>query len=194
MENKIRITSLFTFIFVTSVSFAQYKYDIGLKASTYDLERYQLEQRFHFDSPWSITVTLLTGTKFASAISRTPTYSDSLFDDNYEGHDTQNSGIKMGVQRKLGLFATDVFYTGASLGFGVQNSVPRILVPPIRTRARAKIFLETRKSRKLVRQSNFTSPPRSILSLPYHLEWTFPFRNDFRSMQNSDSQECFHAH
>ena len=121
MKNKIRITSLFTFIFVSSVSFAQYKYDIGLKASTYDLERFQLEQRFHFDSPWSITVTLLTGTKFASAISKTPTYSDSLFDDNYEGHDTQNRGIKMGVQRKLGLFATDVFYTGASLGFGVQK-------------------------------------------------------------------------
>ncbi len=121
MNWKTKNFILFSFIFVSSVSFAQYKYDIGVRTSTYDLERFQLEQRFHFDSPWSITVTLLTGSKFASAISKTPTYSDSLFDDNYEGHDTQNGGIKMGVQRKLGLFATDVFYTGASLGFGVQK-------------------------------------------------------------------------
>lgn len=121
MNWKTKNFILFTFIFVTSVSFAQYRYDIGVRTSTYDLERFQLEQRFHFDSPWSLVVTMTTGGKSDGTYTQTLTYSDSLFDVNFNNSQIRNNGIKMGVQRKLGFFATDVFYTGASLGFGLQK-------------------------------------------------------------------------
>jgi hypothetical protein len=110
-----------SFIFVTSVSFAQYKYDVGLKTSTYDRERFQLEQRFHFNSPWSLVVTMTTGSQSDGAYSQSLTYNDSLFDVNFNNSQIRNGGLKIGVQRKLGFFATDVFYAGASLGFGLQK-------------------------------------------------------------------------
>ncbi len=113
--------TLLSFIFVTSVSFAQYKYDIGLKTSTNDFERLQLEQRFHFDSPWSLVVTMTTGAQSDGTHSQTLTYNDSLFDVNLYNSQIRNGGLKIGVQRKLGFFATDVFYAGASLGFGLQK-------------------------------------------------------------------------
>ena len=121
MNLKTKSVVLFSFIFVSSVSFAQYKYDIGLKASTYDLERFQLEQRYHFDSPWSLVLAVTSGSRWTSTYTEMPIYNDSLFDIaegcNYLGY----HGLKIGVQRKLDLFATKVFYTGASLGVGLRK-------------------------------------------------------------------------
>ena len=121
MNWKTKSFILFSFIFVTSVSFAQYKYDIGVRTSSYDMERFQLEQRFHFDSPWSLVATLLTGSASDGSFSQTPTYGDSLFDVNTNIYNASNFGLKIGVQRKLGFFATDVFYARASIGIGMEK-------------------------------------------------------------------------
>lgn len=121
MKSKISILSFFAFIFVTTSSFAQYKYDIGLKASTYDMERFQLEGRFHLDNPYSITATLVSGSRWNSYQSQSPFYSDSLFDITQSSFEVRNMGIKLGVQRKLGFLATNVFYAGATIGFGYEQ-------------------------------------------------------------------------
>ncbi len=124
---KINIKS-FTFlliIFVSSSSFAQYKYDIGLRASSYSMERFQLEQRFHLKSPYSVVVALVTGWRQTGSSSQTPIYSDSLFTVSNYNYNTQNNALKVGVQRKLGVLATDVFYAGATLGMGYERGQTR---------------------------------------------------------------------
>ena len=118
---NIKRISLFIFIFASSGSFAQYKYDIGLRASSYDMERFQLEQRFHLDSPYSIVVTLSTGGKGYGSYSQTPIYNDSLVTISNSNYNIQNNALKVGVQRKLGFLATDVFYAGATLGVGFER-------------------------------------------------------------------------
>lgn len=113
--------ALFLIIFVSSSSFAQYRYDIGLKASTYDMERFQLEQRFHLKSPYSIVVTFAVGSHGNGYNSQTPIYNDSLITASSYYFNTQNNVLKVGVQRKLGFLATDVFYAGATLGVGYER-------------------------------------------------------------------------
>lgn len=121
MKSKISIVTFFVFIFVSSFSFAQYKYDIGLKASTYDMERFQLEGRFHLDNPYSLTATLVSGFRWNSSYNQTPFYNDSVFDITQSSFEIRNIGFKLGVQRKLGFLATDVFYAGATIGFGFEE-------------------------------------------------------------------------
>jgi hypothetical protein len=117
--------SLFLFIFVASSSFAQYKYDIGLKASTYEMERFQVEQRFHLNSPYSIVVTLAIGSRNTGNQGVSPYYSDSLFNFTNNQFSATNNALKIGVQRKLGFFATDVFYAGATIGIGFEQQTSR---------------------------------------------------------------------
>lgn len=121
MKSKISIASFFVFLFVSSASFAQYKYDIGLRASTFELERFQLDARFHFDSPYSLLFSISTGSQGSGNYSQSPVYNDSLINVNQSNFNTQNNTIKFGVQRKLGFLATDVFYAGASVGFGFDQ-------------------------------------------------------------------------
>lgn len=121
----IKQISLIAFIFVTTGSFAQYKYDIGLRASSYDMERFQLEQRFHLDSPYSIVVTFASGSSSSGSYSQTPVYNDSLITISNFNYTIQNNALKVGVQRKLGFLATDVFYAGATLGIGYERGQNR---------------------------------------------------------------------
>lgn len=102
-------------------SSAQYKWDIGLKTSSFDLERFQLEARYHLDSPYTLTGTFVTGSNAYGSYHTTQVYNDSLVDiNNYTFHST-NYGLKLGVQRKLGFLASDVFYAGATMGFGYEQ-------------------------------------------------------------------------
>ncbi|MDG1330853.1 MAG: hypothetical protein P8P74_00875 [Crocinitomicaceae bacterium] len=125
MKVKISIASLFIFIFVSSASFAQYKYDIGLKASSYEMERLQLESRFHLNNRYSIVVTLATGSRSYGSSSQTSFYSDSLFDLTQNHFRATSNTLKIGIQRKLGFLASDVFYAGATIGFGHEQQQNR---------------------------------------------------------------------
>lgn len=104
-----------------SSSIAQYKYDIGLRASTYDLERFQLDARLHFDSPYSLVFSLANGSRSDGQYTQTPVYNDSLMNINQSFYNTTNNVFKVGVQRKLSFLATDVFYAGATVGFGYDR-------------------------------------------------------------------------
>lgn len=121
MTHYMRITALFLFTFISSTSIAQYKYDIGFKTSTNEMERFQLEQRFHLNSPFSIVVTLMNGSRNSGNYYQTGFYSDSLFDVGYDQLFVKSNSLKIGVQRKLGFLATDVFYAGVSIGMGFKN-------------------------------------------------------------------------
>lgn len=118
---NIKIFTLFLFIFVSSGSFAQYKYDIGLKASSYEMERFQLEQRIHLNSPFSIVVTFATGSRGSGSYLQSSIYNDSLVDISNNFSNATNNTLKVGVQRKLGFLETDVFYVGATLGIGFEQ-------------------------------------------------------------------------
>lgn len=115
------IFTLSLILFVSSNSFAQYKYDIGLKASSYEMERFQLEGRLHLNNPYSIVVTLSNGSRGHGNYHVTPYYNDSLFDVSSNYSNANNTSLKIGVQRKLGFLATNVFYAGASVGFGFEQ-------------------------------------------------------------------------
>ncbi|MCJ8290690.1 MAG: hypothetical protein HRT58_13580 [Crocinitomicaceae bacterium] len=113
--------ALLLFIFVSSGSFAQYKYDIGLRVSSYELEAFQIEQRFHLDNPYTLTVALATGSRWNSYYSESHVYSDSLVDISSNYSSVRNNALKIGLQRKLGFLATDVFYAGVRMGIGFEN-------------------------------------------------------------------------
>jgi hypothetical protein len=121
MKSTISIVSFFAFIFVSTTSVAQYKYDIGLRASTYDMERFQLEARFHLDNPYSITAALISGSSGSGSSYISPVYGDSLYFVNQSSSHMNNIGLKVGVQRKLGFLASNMFYAGATVGFGYEK-------------------------------------------------------------------------
>lgn len=121
MNFKSSILSLFLVIFLSSGSFAQYKYDIGLKVSSYELEQFQLEQRFHLDNPYSLVITYAIGSEWNSNYRESIVYNDSLVDITSDYSFRSNNVIKFGVQRKLGFLASDVFYAGATMGIGLEN-------------------------------------------------------------------------
>ena len=118
---NIRALALFTFIFVSSESFAQCKYDIGVKVSSYEMERFQFEGRLHLNNPYTLVLNYSYGSKSRSGGSQTPVYNDSLTDVKRKYFFAHGHTIKLGLQRKLGFLATDVFYVGASLGVGIEN-------------------------------------------------------------------------
>lgn len=121
MNFKTSIFPFVLFIFASFNSFAQYKYDIGLKMSSYEMERFQLEQRIHLNSPYSIVVTFATGSRMYGNNTQSSIYNDSLIDVSNNFSFTKNNAIKVGVQRKLGFLETDVFYVGAQLGMGFEQ-------------------------------------------------------------------------
>ena len=113
--------SLLLFIFVSSSSFAQYKYDIGLRVSSYEMEQFQLEGRFHLNSPYTLVANYSYGSRSSYSSSQTPVYNDSLMDIDSRYFSASNNTVKIGIQRKLRFLATDVFYVGAMLGAGIEN-------------------------------------------------------------------------
>ena len=121
MKSKISIVVTFVFIFVSSASFSQYKYDIGLRASTNGLERFQLDFRYHFDSPYSLLFSVGSGSDGSYQYTQTPVYNDSLILTSMNSQNNSNLVFKAGVQRKLGFLATDYFYAGAHIGFGFEQ-------------------------------------------------------------------------
>jgi len=121
MKINISIISFFAFIFVSSASFSQYKYDIGLRASSYDLERFQLDFRYHLDSPYSLVFSIGSGSDGSGNHTQSPVFNDSLLTINNRFQNASNTVFKFGVQRKLGFLASDVFYVGATIGLGFDQ-------------------------------------------------------------------------
>ena len=121
-------TCLLLLLFTLSWSglFAQYNYDVGLKVSTNELERFQLEGRYHFKSPFSLLVFLSRGSELSYNRFQIPLQEDSLYAFQEDHVETTNHSIRIGVQRKLGFLATDAFYVGASLGMGHEKQYSRI--------------------------------------------------------------------
>lgn len=117
-----RLVLLFVPVFIlTFYSSAQYKWDIGLKTSSFELERFQLEVRYHLKSPYTITATLMNGSRYFGDYHLSKVYNDSLIDVTNYYHSTTNTALKFGIQRKIGFLASDVFYAGATIGFGFEQ-------------------------------------------------------------------------
>lgn len=125
---KLRLVVFYTLLLtcIPSNSIAQYRYDIGLKASSYDMERFQFETRFHFKSPYSLVVNYSHGSTTTSSRGSSSNPFDSTFSTSHLISNYYSNTIKFGVQRKFKSFASDVFYAGASLGIGHRVSLHRI--------------------------------------------------------------------
>lgn len=104
-----------------SSAVAQYKYDVGLRISTYELERFQLDGRYHFKSPYSILVSLTSGWYMDSERHEGQIHEDSLIYYSSTRVNESSNSLNIGVQRKLGLFETDMFYGGATIGLGYKK-------------------------------------------------------------------------
>ncbi len=117
-RNLLLFGSVLFFAFHSS---AQYKWDIGLKTSSFDKERFQLEARYHLESPYTLTAAFISGSRGSGSYQTSHVYNDSLVDVTYNNHISNNYGLKFGVQRKLGFLASDVFYAGATIGFGYEQ-------------------------------------------------------------------------
>lgn len=121
-------TCLLLLLFTLSWSglFAQYNYDVGLKVSTNELERFQLEGRYHFKSPFSLLIFLSRGSEHRYNQFDIPIQEDSLYAFQEDRIKTTNHSIRIGVQQKLDFLATDAFYVGTSLGMGHEKQYSRI--------------------------------------------------------------------
>lgn len=121
MNIHIQQLTLLTTLFLSTISYGQNKHDIGFRVSTLDVQRYQLDYRFHLNSPYSIVVSAFNGSRSHGTSSQGPLYNDSLFSVVQSGFSVRNSGLQLGVQRKTMGMASDVFYVGASLGAAWQQ-------------------------------------------------------------------------
>lgn len=108
---------LFTCVPLNST--AQYRYDVGLKLSSYQLDWVQIDVRYHLKSPHSLLLTYSTGTETTNNRTTTPPiFPDSVF--HFSGQFTQKVGhtVKFGLQRELDFLETNFFYGGITLGVG----------------------------------------------------------------------------
>ena len=119
MKIKIQVLAVITLLILSTSANAQYKHDIGLRMSTFDLQQSQLEYRFHLESPYTIVVSALNGNRGHGTYSQSPLYNDSLFSIAQNGFRKRSYGLNIGVQRKITGLASDVFYVGAHIGGGM---------------------------------------------------------------------------
>lgn len=109
------------FLILCTSAFAQYKYDVGLKIGSLETERAQLDFRFHLTSPYTIISTYAYNSNTWSDEGVYVSYTDSTYTTNSEFHQYWFHTLKIGVQRKISDFASDVFYTGATVGVGYKK-------------------------------------------------------------------------
>lgn len=113
--------SLLFSLFVCFGAMAQYKYDLGIKISSLEEERAQLDYRFHLKSPYTIITSYAYNSNAWSDEGGYVSYADSTYSTNSEFHQYWFHTLKIGVQRKISGFASDVFYTGATVGVGYKK-------------------------------------------------------------------------
>jgi hypothetical protein len=109
------------FLFFGTGAFSQYKQDIGLKIGSLEEERAQLDYRFHLKFPYTIIASYAYNSNTWSDEGGYVSYFDSTYSVNSEFHQYWFHTVKIGVQRKISGFASDVFYTGATVGVGYKK-------------------------------------------------------------------------
>lgn len=119
MKIKTSMLALIMIIFASSNSFAQYKYDIGLRTSSFVQERYQLEQRFHL-STTTIVGTIAYGSNSERSSRASENYMDSTLMINSVSNHSTFYTVKVGVQKKIDFPESDQFYVGAAVGITLE--------------------------------------------------------------------------
>ena len=121
MTFKISKLSLLFFIFVSSGSFAQFRFDTGIKVSSLDQERFLLEQRFHLEKPYTLVATYAFGSQASNFYNSEVNILDSTLNTYSSNYYAQTHTLKFGVQREISWLASDVFYLGGNVGFGYRQ-------------------------------------------------------------------------
>jgi hypothetical protein len=123
MRSMVFYTLLLTCL--PSNSNAQYTYDVGLRVSSYELERFQAEGRFHLKKPYTFLASFSAGLQRRFNTTEIPVYPDSVFSTSSEYITKTNQSIRLGVQRDIEFLETDFFYGGIALGFGYVTKLGR---------------------------------------------------------------------
>ena len=116
---------------IATVSYSQRAYDLGLKTSTFNRDRLQLEQRFHLNSNYFLIANFSMGRHLDVYTTTGDVSGDIIVDQqNYQNQNTFFAG-KVGIGHKLTFLPTNFFYLGTSLGIGYEEylkSEDRILM------------------------------------------------------------------
>jgi len=106
---------------LASSSFAQsdsFKHDIGLKISSWQPERFQLQYRYHFNESWAFSANAYVGTESIYFSDGDYLIQDSLYEMNSSEYRYNTYGVEFGAIRKLNFMKHNFYYVGASAGFG----------------------------------------------------------------------------
>jgi hypothetical protein len=106
--------------FTTKAQSTYFKHDIGIRASSYNMERFRLDYRYHLSEKWTFSVGGYYGDQ--SHFSWNGAY---LNDSTYESFTHQITlrayGVTFGAQRKLNFMKHNFYYVGTDIGVGITN-------------------------------------------------------------------------
>ncbi|MFK7784967.1 MAG: hypothetical protein AB8B56_07620 [Crocinitomicaceae bacterium] len=120
-----RISLLAIGIMISSFSYSQYKYDLGLKISSFDRNALQVEFRTAITPSFSLFTNLNYGGKSDGYGYINDPSGDTLADQfNSSRRLTSYTGI-VGFRKAIHSLPGDFFYAGAALGVGYEEYVER---------------------------------------------------------------------
>lgn len=100
------------------------KHDLGIRVSSFDQERFQLNYRYHKNEKWTFQVTGQYGSSGNSYYNEKYSLQDST---NYEisvsGYSYDHYGLSIGLRRNLSFMKHNYYYVGAGLGGGYTELV-----------------------------------------------------------------------
>jgi len=106
------------FFLLPSTSLAQYNHDIGLKVSTNEYDKFQMEYRWHPNNKWAFTGTVNFGKLYWSDQNWSSIKGDSTIAYVDQNSITKAFTVSIGALRKFHLMEHNFYYAGANIGYG----------------------------------------------------------------------------
>lgn len=115
---KTLIVAFFAFYGASTFAQTQFKHDIGVRFSSDDEERLQLQYRWHKSDKWAFGVTASYGQYGNGNYSLQLEDGDTTYIANSYYYDFQHYSLMVDVVRKLSFMKHNFYYVGASIGGG----------------------------------------------------------------------------
>lgn len=97
---------------------SSFKHDIGLKFSSYQPEKFQLQYRYHANEKWAFGVNGRFGTRATYYSNGDYLIQDSIYELFSTEYRVNSFGIDFNAIRKLSFMKHNFYYVGGSLGVG----------------------------------------------------------------------------
>lgn len=108
------------FVLFTTFSQSQKGYDIGVKTSSFERDRIQLDQRIALNDLYSVIINISGGWQSDLSSSSYQTGDSTLTVTDYSTYYRYGS-LNIGASRRLGIAGHKLFYVAATIGAGIES-------------------------------------------------------------------------